>query len=681
MNRVRASDYHDIVKPSDPRVAPDGERVAFVRSAPEDDESYETTVYVVPIGGGEPRQFTVADGSDSQPRWSPSGDRLAFVSTRGADDDRPQLWVMPTDGGEARQVTDVPGGVSGVEWSPNGSRLLFTQSVTAEERDDGIDIEIEAEEYERPTPDPRVIDRHIYRAGARYIDDARSHVYVLDTETDELERVTDGDYDHVSATWGDDSTIYWGVKRGENPDDSMVFDLESHDVETGETETVTQATGWMPMLAATAEKLAYTWTPLENASMRQAEIDVHDLETGDSETVTDGIDRTVSALGLEWNDDESRLYFATPDEGRVVLRRTSDDSVETVIDTGGHVDGFSVGRDAVAFTQSEWDHPGDVFAATPGGAEEVRLTRLNSEYLDDHAVSQPEEVWFESEGEDVQGWVLTPPDFDADETYPLAVEIHGGPHAMWSTAGTMWHEFQTLAAAGYVVFWSNPRGSTGYGEEFAMAIERDWGDVTMTDVMAGVEDVAAREYVDEEDAFVTGGSFGGYMTGWIVGHTDYFRGAAAQRGVYDLSSFYGSTDAFKLVEGDFGTTPWEEPDFLWEQSPVAYADQVETPTLVVHSDNDFRVPVNNGEMFYLFMKKNDVDTRLVRYPREGHELSRSGEPGHVVDRIERIVRWFDGYSAHSDAERALDRPANDGLSADDADDDVDEGDDESDTAE
>jgi dipeptidyl aminopeptidase/acylaminoacyl peptidase len=226
----------------------------------------------------------------------------------------------------------------------------------------------------------------------------------------------------------------------------------------------------------------------------------------------------------------------------------------------------------------------------------------------------------------------------------------------------MWHEFQTLAARGYVVFWSNPRGSLGYGEEFSMAIERDWGTVTMRDVMAGVETVAGRDYVDEDNTFVTGGSFGGFMTGWIVGQTDYFDGAVAQRGVFDLASFYGSTDAFKLVEWDFGATPWDEPGFLWEQSPVAHADGVSTPTLVVHADDDFRVPVNNGEMFYLFLKKNDVDTRLVRYPREGHELSRSGEPDHVVDRIERIARWFDGYSDHVDVPPALER-GDEGLSA------------------
>jgi dipeptidyl aminopeptidase/acylaminoacyl peptidase len=252
-------------------------------------------------------------------------------------------------------------------------------------------------------------------------------------------------------------------------------------------------------------------------------------------------------------------------------------------------------------------------------------------------------------------------DSDDPSSYPLVVEIHGGPHAMWTTAGTMWHEFRTLAARGYAVFWCNPRGSIGYGEAFAAANVRDWGRVTAQDVLAGVDAVCERDVVDDSQLFLTGGSFGGFMTAWLVGHDDRFRAAVAQRGVYDLTSFYGSSDAFKLVEWDFETTPRADAGFLWEQSPASVAHEVTTPTLVLHAERDFRVPVNNGELLYLLLKKTGVDTRLVRYPREGHELSRSGEPGHVIDRLERIARWFDGYSTHHDAARALDR-GDDGLS-------------------
>jgi dipeptidyl aminopeptidase/acylaminoacyl peptidase len=665
MEQISAADYHDIVQVSDPQLSPGGETVAFVRKVPADDESYEATVYVVPADGeGEATQFTVAEGVDSEPRWSPSGDRLAFVSTRGDDDDRPQLWVLPTAGGEARQVTDVPGGVSQLSWSPDGGRIAFVQSTTEAEREEDLDLDIaDEEEYEREDPDPRVVDRLIYRQQASYIDGTRSHVYVADLDGDEVERVTEGDYDYGHPSWGDEESLYLTAKREDDPDDNIVVDVLRYDTEDDELEEITQTTGWMASLAATSDgRLAYPRTPEDRASMRQTDLEVYDVEAEEATTLTDEFDRDVSPDTIEWDPAEEAVYFVAPDEGDYTIRSVAaDGSADPELVAGeGHATGISVGEDAVAVTKSEWDHRGDVFVVCDG--EETRLTEVNADYLAERDVQEPEEVWFESDGREIQGWVLTPPAFDEDEEYPLAVEIHGGPHAMWSTSGTVWHEFQTLAARGYVVFWSNPRGSLGYGEEFSMAIERDWGNVTMRDVMAGVETVAERDYVDEDNTFVTGGSFGGFMTGWIVGQTDYFDGAVAQRGVYDLSSFYGSTDAFKLIEWDFGATPWDEPGFLWEQSPVAHADEVSTPTLVVHADNDFRVPVNNGEMFYLFLKKNDVDTRLVRYPREGHELSRSGEPGHVVDRIERIVRWFDGYSDHVDAPPALER-GDEGLSA------------------
>ncbi|GKZ14871.1 S9 family peptidase [Haladaptatus sp. T7] len=676
METIRANEYHDLVSVTDPQVSPDGERVAFVRSVPKDDEKYEATVYVVPLGGDEPKQFTISEGVDSSPRWSPSGDRLAFVSTRGADDDRPQLWVMPTAGGEARQVTDVAGGVSQLAWSPDGTKIAFVQSSTEDDRDEERDISLDGEEYEPETPDPRVIDRKIYRAGTSYFDGKRSHVYLVDLDDDSVERLTDGDFDFAAPDWGDETTLYFGAEREDDPDDNITIDVVAYDIDADEEETLFQTSAWGASLAATEDgRIAYIYSPEENATLRQADLKVFDRGTGETVTLTETLDRTV-AIAPEWDPEEERVYFGTPDEGDQVIWRARGDGSEELqrVVGDGHITDFSVGADAVAYAKSEWDHPGDLFVSTPGGAETHRLTRANAEYLNDRAVGQPEELRFESdEGVEIQGWLLTPPDFDADEQYPLVVEIHGGPHAMWSTSGTMWHEFQTLAAEGYVVFWSNPRGSTGYGEEHMAAIGRDWGDTTMTDVMAGVDLVAERDYIDEDDMFVTGGSFGGYMTAWIVGHTDRFKGAVSQRGVYELSSFYGSTDAFKLIEWDFDTTPWEEPEFLWERSPTAYVEDVTTPTLLIHSDNDFRVPVNNAEMLYLLLKKNDVETRLVRYPREGHELSRSGEPGHVVDRLERIVRWFDGYSDHRDVPKALDR-GDDGLSAneDDEDDETEE---------
>ena len=708
MTRLTASDYRDIAKPSDPRLSPDGERAAFVRTVPDGDDEYEATVYVVPTdGSAEPRRLTLAEGRDAEPRFAPSGDRLAFTSTRGKGDDTQQLWVLPLSGGEAERVTDVVGGVSSVAWSPDGSRIAFVQGVSDDDREANRDRRA-PEEYEPEEPDPRVIDRTVYRSGQRYFDGKRPQVYLVDVEAatadggadgageDEagaaeaetdagITRVTTADYDHAAPTWGDASTLYYTARQvGDDPDDDMRYDIVAYDAGSGETEVVHRSSGWGTALAVTEDdRIAYTYAEEERTTLRPTELHVYDRAADETHDVTADVDRTLGlAAAPQWGPDEETLYFATPDEGATAVWSAPGDASAPPerVYRGGEVVGADVGESATVLAKSEWDHPGDVFVLAHGrdgdgpavgadGSEERRLSNLNADLLDAVDVREPEELEFESERGPVEGWVLTPPGFDEDGEYPLVAEVHGGPHAMWTASGTMWHEFQTLAARGYVVFWSNPRGSTGYGAEYAAAIERDWGNVTLADVMAGVEAVADRDYVDESNAFLTGGSFGGYMTSWTVGRTDYFRAAVSQRGVYDMTGFYGSTDgAYKLVEGDYDTTPWEEPEFLWEQSPVAHAGEVETPTLVLHSDDDYRTPANTAELFHRALRKHGVETRLVRYPREGHELSRSGEPAHVVDRIERIARWFDGYSEHHDAAKALDRPENEGLSAGEADD-------------
>jgi dipeptidyl aminopeptidase/acylaminoacyl peptidase len=729
MKTVEAADYLELALPRDPRVSPDGDRVAFVRRTPrvedhgtDDDESedesedndldddggdaadvedVEATVYVVSLGGGEPRRFTAAAGVDASPRWSPSGDRLAFATDRG-EDRAPDVWVLPTDGGEARRVTRVPGGVSALAWGPEGDRIAFLQSTTPAERERGDDRAVD-DDYEREQPDPRVIDRTVYRAAQTYTDGARSHVYVANLrEDDAVTRVTDGDVDHTAPAWGADGSLYFGARDPEDadadPDDTTEFALRRRDPE-GDVETLVRDTSWAPRIAVAADgRVAYVSTPEERSTLRQADVHVYDPETEAVRVPTADLDRTIDGDSpLQFGPNEESVYVLTPETGSVVARRvpvapagseTSPEADATVVvGEGAHCSALDVGADVLAFAASEWDHPGDVFAATPRGAEETRLSTLNRDYLDERAVVQPEDVAVDvgdasalrdadattaaadattaaadatagagdATGDDVdvdrvadasvQGWLFTPPELGPGESAPLVVEVHGGPHATWTGTGTMWHEFQTLAAAGFCVFACNPRGSTGYGEAFQAAIERDWGAVTAADVLAGVDAVRDRDAVDDAETFLAGGSFGGYMTAWLLAHTDQFDAGVPQRGVYDLVSFYGSTDgAYKLIEDDFGATPWTDLEALYRHSPAMHADAIDAPTLVVHADDDFRVPTGGAELLYRGLRKAGTPTRLVRYPREGHELSRSGEPGHVVDRIERIRDWFRGYS-------------------------------------
>ncbi|WP_435181324.1 S9 family peptidase [Halorussus sp. AFM4] len=671
MRPISPEDYHEISKvttgqlDTDPALSPDESRIAYPVKTPKDGMEYESTIFVAPTDGGEPRRFTAPDTVDTDPAWSPSGDRLSFV--RVDDSEIRQLYIMPTDGGEPRQATDVIGGVSEYQWSPDGTRIVFTQAATAEEHRLGVDLDKEADpEYEREEPDPRVITRTVYTVHDGFIDGERSHVYVLDIESDTVTRITEGDYDFLSPEWGDASTIYYTSKQTGDPDDNYVQDLLSYDMDSESETQLTQFTfpasfPAAPDISATGDgRIAFTVREAERATMQQTDLALYEVETDEVTLLTDGFDRMIRRLSdrPKWGPDDRYLYFSTPGPGRIPIWRVCADGASTpeaILDEEiHHVTGFEIGEDHLTFSQSEWNHPGDVFIARSDGEDIRRVTTVNEDYLSNRILNKPEEITFENpDGTDIHGYVLTPSDFDPDQTYPLAVEIHGGPHYLWTTAGTMWHEFQCLAAAGYVVFWCNPRGSVGWGEEFMQEIYRDWGGPDYEDIMAGVDTVMERDYVDETNAFVIGGSYGGFMTSWIVGKTDRFKAAVTQRGVNDIAGMYGSTDGYKFLEDEFGTVPWDDHQLLWEHSPAAYVDQVATPTMVMHAEEDYRSTINTSEMFYRGLRKNDVDTCFIRYPREGHELSRAGEPKHVVDRLRRILRWINGYSDHHDEDPAL----------------------------
>jgi len=667
MTLIKPSDYYDISKvttgqlDTDPQLSPDESRVAFPIKEPASDTGYETTIYVAKLSGGEPKRFTSPGDEDVMPRWSPSGDRLAFLSDRGST--HPQLWVMPTDGGEARPVTNTIGGVTDYCWAPDGETIAFTQSVTATERRKSVDIDQSKDtEYEREDPDPRVINRTVYRVHDGFINGKRSHVYTIDLPTDTVTRITHDEYDFLGPEWGDARTLYYTSAQGENSDDSYEQTLFRYEFDTGREQSITEFTfpasfPASPDLAASSDgRVAYPFRPPERATMQQTDIHILDVNTGEEVVVTADFDRMVRRLAQppKWGPEEEYLYFTTPSPGRIPIWRVAtggEQAPEPVLhEAAHHVTGFDIGRERLVFAQSEWDHPGDIFVATPAGNDIRRISRVNKEYLQSRTVSEPEEIYFEApDGTSIQGYVLTPPNFSTEATYPLVVEIHGGPHYLWTTAGTMWHEFQALAAAGYVVFWCNPRGSVGWGEDFMQAIYRDWGGVDYEDIMAGVETVAERNYVDADNMFVIGGSYGGFMTSWIVGHSDRFKAAVSQRGVNDIPGMYGSTDGYKFLEDEFGAVPWEDHQLLWEHSPAAHVDNVSTPTLLMHAEEDYRSPINTSEMFYRGLKKNDVETYFIRYPREGHELSRTGEPQHVIDRLERILEWINGYSDHHEA--------------------------------
>jgi len=654
MRTVTIDDFHEIRRVSSPALSPDGSKVAYLHREPESEESYRLQVHIADLEAGTSKRFTTPHESASEPVWSPDGQQLAFVSSRGPTE-RPQLWVGPTDGGEAEPVTAVAGGVSGIAWRPDGEALAFLQEPTPEERHENYDLEIPSD-YSPGRPDPRTMTEVVYRQETAhriarrdgpYYDGATSQVYVVELSSGRTERVTDVDRSHYDLSWGSESKLYY-VRTAEELNDGLNFDIRVYDFDRGMEEHVTETQIQPPtrnVIDATADGyVAYFYEPHDEQLFPQAEIRVASDENGTDVCVTENIDRRPSDVpGVIWGPSGQKLYFGLNDHGSrkiCVTERPGFAGYETVI-TGTAINGVAISEETVAFTQSEWDHPGDVFINEGGTTK--RVTHVNDAYLNDRHVNEPEEIWFRNDGVEVQGYVLTPTDFDPKSTYPLLVQVHGGPPLMWTTSGTMWHEFQSFADMGYVVFWSNPRGSLGYGEEFMRAVVRDWGGPYYEDVMAGVDQVAQRPYVDEDNMFITGGSFGGYMVGWTVCQTDRFNAAVAQRGLYDIKSIYGTSTVGKMVETHYGVDPWEEPELLWKHSPVAHVDSVTTPTKIIQSEHDYNTPRDDSEMFFRYLKKAGVDTELVLYPREGHELSRSGEPAHVIDRLEQMAEWFERY--------------------------------------
>lgn len=659
---ILAEDFYELTFAFDPQVSPDGKRVAYVaRTVAPGGKCYQNAVWVCDQDGA--RQFTAGEKQDHSPRWAPDGKHLAFVSTRSGT---PQLWLIPVNGGEARPLTHLPGGATNPVWSPDGGRILFVSRLNEEERayedKHGIcnqplspeaqeKFERQRKKQEQEKADPRQITRTIYRAGTEFFDDRHAHLYVLDVDSSAVTRLTREPFDHINPAWSPNGKfVYCAAKRTVETDDSLVHDLLRIPSDGGRPKRLLQATAWAltPLPSPDGKYIAYLEMPQERASGKNAHLMVTPVTGRGPRRLAASLD--ADFLQVAWSRDGKTVLFTSGQRGTVGLYAVSlkSDRVRQILSGRRMVRAFSVATqaDRLAFVASTPACPCDLFACDGRGNKEVRLTRMNDEYLNTHRVQPIEEIWYKSkDGTHVQGWVIKPPGFRADRKYPLALEIHGGPHVMWSDSETtMWHEWQMLASAGYVVFFCNPRGSDGYGEVFKDAIHQDWGTYPTQDILSGVDRLLRRGYIDPKRLCVTGGSYGGYMTAWLIGHDERFAAAVSQRGVYDLLSFYGTTDVPRLIEWEFDATPWEDPMRLWEASPLAYVERIHTPLLILHSERDFRAPIPTAEGLYMALRKLGRTVKFVRFPDEGHELSRSGQPKRVVSRLTHLLDWFNEHA-------------------------------------
>lgn len=664
---ITIDDLYRLTLIEDPRISPDGRWVAYVRVTVDRLENeYKRTIWLAPTSGGTPIQIT-RSGKDSSPRWSPDGSTLAFVSGR---DKKPQVYLlrMTAPGGEARALTSMPNGAVEPAWSPDGARIAFLSGANAAEREredrgeedtppaDKLEAKQRSERKEHDDTkrwDPRPVWRIPYRAGTTYLDDRFTQVYIvpvaedLPKEDTKPRRLTHVDANHDAPHWTADGQYIYTARTvdplGDMPwRSSSLYRIRVAD---GISEQITDEShsDLSPLPAPAGGIVAYARMPQDRLTERITRL-----------TVLTGPDRSPRDLNLEldrsiidyrWFSDGHTLAFSAESWGacEVYAVDTENGSVRKIISGDINVTGFDIAADgSIAYAVSTAGNPSELFCQ-PASGQPVQLTTANQNFLDEVIVQQKVELRFKSPaGTDLQGWYMLPVDYEPGKTYPLALNIHGGPHVMWGAATqSMWHETQCHVARGYVVFYCNPRGAAGYGEAFQMALHRAWGEVAFEDIMAGVDTLLEKGFVDPSRMAVTGGSYGGYMTAWIVGHTNRFAAAVSQRGVYNLLSFYGTSDVPLLITNEFDAEPWEDPMLLWQHSPLAHAHNIRTPLLILHSENDFRVPISDGEQLFAYVRRSGGTVKMVRFPREGHELSRSGEPEHRASRLSHMIEWFD----------------------------------------
>ena len=697
-------DLYRLRIPTDPRLAPDASAaVVTVQSAAPKRDGYRHAIWLVPLEGegegggksaGEPRQLTLGSKHDRHARFSPDGRTIAFLSDRRLQveeepdaptdpkerEDGIQVHLLSLDGGEARRLTDLPRGVDAFAWSPDGRRMLVTTSsrgVTRKEDRRARGLNVKRQPTDPPESDYHYIDRLNYLFnGAGFIYDSVAHIWIVDVATGEARQLTDGPTPDDDAVWSPDGgRIAYATRLNRDHDLDFRSDIVVVDVETGARTRITggpDPTFFTPAWLPDGETIATIGGRLPDNGYIS---DLWLFAADGSESTPNG-GRNLSGrhdimLGAAMNSDitpgeGSRLIpssdgrwisFLAPISGSYELWRiaTGDGRLERLTEGRHYVSSFDEvllprGRSRVAVIRSSPTETSDLWVRD--GAEPLRrVTAFNADVLAELQLGEPIERHVTVDGRDIQGWYLPPTDGGAapkggkrpkrsTQPGPVVTEIHGGPHTLYGWSPVL--EFQLLAGAGIGVFYCNPRGSEGYGRAFNEANLRDWGPGPMRDVIAGVESLVADGLADPDRLGVTGGSYGGYLTNWIVAHDQRFKAAITCRSVSDMAMLFltGDISGGDWAKLEFKTTPWDDPAYYREISPLTYADRIRTPLLIQHSEKDLRTTVGQAEALFTVLRSKKRPVRLMRVPEETHELTRSGTPFRRVENLVQVRDWF-----------------------------------------
>lgn len=646
------TDVFELEIAGDPQISPDGTQVAYARQSNDImTDRTRSNIWVINTNGRGHRPLLSGTDSFSSPRWSPAGDRLAYVSS--AEGRGPELYVRWMDTGQTALLSNLPASPSAISWSPDGSQIAFVAHVKGE----GPTL---AKAPEKPegaewAPPVIVIDSLNYRADGRgYLEPGNTHVFVIPAEGGTPRQLTSGAFDHSGPlSWSPDGST---ILLASNRDEDWEFnrgntELWSVDVAGGGMQRLTNRFGpdGSASYSPDGSKIAYIGYDDRKMGYHNANVYVMNVADGSINELTTAFDRSVDALA--WAGSSSRLYIQYDDYGKTHLATLSmNGNIASFVDDIGSAGisrpytsgGFSVADNgAYAYSAGAPNRPADVAAGRRGGAPSI-LTNLNGDLLGHKSLGNVEEIrWQSSVGDyEVQGWIVTPPDFDADKDYPLILEIHGGPFTAYGPHFSV--ENQLYAAAGYVVLYTNPRGSTSYGDAFANEIHHNYPGQDYDDLMSGVDAVIARGYIDEEQLFVTGGSGGGVLSAWIVGNTDRFAAAVVAKPVINWISEALYSDIHTFIPGYwFEKMPWEDPMEYWRRSPLSLVGNVTTPTMLLTGESDHRTPMPESEQYYQALKLRKVDSALVRVPESSHGIA--SRPSNQIAKVDNILAWFAKY--------------------------------------
>lgn len=632
---------------SEPAVSPDGKWVAFtVQTIDIDKNTKSKHIWIVPLDGGEPRAITSDGTSNERPRWTPDSQRIIYISNRGGSG---QVWSMDPNGGDAKQLTSISTEAEGVLISPDGKTLLFVSSVYPDCADDACNKKkLDAESSSKLKA--RIYTSLLYRHWNEFEGARRKHLFAAAIAGGPAKDLTPGTR-HVPpfslggaddyAIAPDSKEVCFVMNSDTEQATSTNSDLYVVPTEGGETRKITVNFGadTNPQYSPDGKWIAFRQQQRPGYESDRWRLAVLDRGTARVSLLSENLDRNVESFA--WTVDSKRLFFTTEDRGHTLLQMTpvAGGAARLLIAGGGHIDDMQFPADGktLVYTDMSGMHPTDIFKVASSGGTAKPLVQLNARMLDDYALTPLEDFWVTgAEDTKVQSFLLKPPNFQAGKKYPLLFLIHGGPQGAWADSWTFRWNAQVFAAAGFVVIMPNPRGSTGYGQKFTDDINQDWGGKVYDDLMASLDHAAKLPYVDPERMAAAGGSYGGYMVNWMLGHTQRFKAFVSHAGVFDLRSMAGETEELWFPLWEFRGMPWDNPEIYQRYSPSYFVNEFKTPTLVLHGELDYRVPVGQGMQLFTSLQMKKVPSKIVLFPEEGHWI---GKPQNTVLWYNTFLDW------------------------------------------